>query len=359
MDKKSFFFFLIQFTKQSTSNKAPKQTTMSNSGNEKKKRKRREKSKEEEQKQSSKNIETKKKRGRGATKKKVKDMSDEEKKKYQKDIRTKQMERRNVKQLGLGQDQCSYIKQLFSSLQMKAEESEHPKHTVQKDTITALDNLRECAISKILAQANIIQRGAKNGSTFGSRVAINAIRLSVPGDIFDYITSRGIEAVQRYKSRKHKDKEDTDKDDEEDDIEEDDEDDEGKPTRGGINVLSGLSLNVNRVITEMRARCTFSRYSPDAAIFITTALQVILEKIIILTLLHVSRRESAKPAPGGGVSREKITARDVRCAVENDGLDTCGKSEDVKTHFTRTGLSTFFNNATWSQVGTRRKEITV
>jgi len=361
-----FFFFLFQFTKQTANNKAAKPTTitiMSSIGKEKKKRKRRESSKNEEKNRpdsNNNNIEPKKRRGRpaaksGVNKKKIQDMSDEERKKYQKSNREKQRKRRNVKQLGLGQDQCYYIKQLFSSLQMKAEESDKPRHRVTNDTITALDNLRECALYKILAQANNIQQGAKNGNTFGSRVAVNAIRLSVPISLFDQIAETGMKALKSYKSGKNKDKEYTDQDDDADENEEED-----KSTRGGINVFSGLTLSVTRVIKEMRARCTFNQYSPDAAIFVTAALQVILEKIILLTLLSVSRqKESAKAVTGGGIRYTGIDLRDVRCAVENDGFDTCGKPEDVKTLFTGTGLTTFFSNATWSQVGTRRKEIAV
>lgn len=330
---------------------------------EKRKRKRKEKSKEVKQRnQSSKNVDTKKKRGSAPARKKVKDMTDEEKKKYreyQKALRMKQMERSNIKQLGLGEDQCHYIKELFSSLQAKAEGTNSPNHEVQKDTIIALDNLRECAISKLLEQANYIQRGEKNRTTFNARVALNAIRLSVPGDIVDHIWDRGLKALQRYKSSKTKDDEEEGEEEEYDtDQDDEDEDDEKKPTRGGINALSGLSLNVNRVIKDMRAICTFSRFSPDAAILITTALQVILEKIILLTLLYVARRNRKSLANGGDVSKD-ITARDVRGAVEEDGFETCGKPEDVETHFTRTGFSTFFANATWSQVGTRRKEISV
>lgn len=308
------------------------------------------------------------KRKRGST---TKDLTPEQlAKKEQKRLKEKERrekkkkqdkKRKTVDELGVGKNHLVYIKRLFTDVQKKAVGSEHTLRFVAWDTIIVLDNLREYALQSLIEQINNLQRSSKK-KTFGPKSARNAIRLSLPSDLVQYANERSTEAIEKFNSSGN-DKSVIERGEtiqhEEEEEEEDGTDGPNKKIRKTITESCGLTLSVPRVMAQIRERCNYERFSPAAAIIITVAIQVIIEKIMFLTLLHISQRDKNSTAKNDGtVSYSKISSRDVRCAIEIDGMMTCGKKEDVESYFTKTGLSLFFSKATWSQTGTVRKELT-
>jgi len=306
------------------------------------------------------NPETSKKKKSSLNKRKMekqpeKDTPNDNIKKQQK---KKKKGRSTIKTLGIGADQCTFLKKLFYVTQEEYVTEPEFERKITGDAVRMLDNLREMLLNTIIKriQDNVSHKKKNTQKTLNAKVAYQAIRVVLPQDVQLKVTDAAIQCIVKYRSSRTE-KSEEGEEQEQDEGKEEEEEGDGARTNFGINASTGLVLRATRLSQKLKERCSFKRLSPDASIIITAAIEFILKKVIVMTLLYMLDEHTSIIGGQGEVRQTMVTPSDIRRAIEKYDKNkdpvlsskTKLDEKDLPDTFGGEGISHMFSNVIWTQ----------
>lgn len=240
--------------------------------------------------------------------------------------------RKSTKDLGIGEDQKSFVKQMVKNIQKRAERNA-PRRSVMDDSITLLDNLREYTVQQIIKSAELIHKTSKK-KTFTTNLAISSVRQAFPATLTQAAIRRAQKALESLKASIDEDKA----------SKAIDEGDETRLPSKTIETRTGLFLKVSRIKRTIKDK--FPTVRKNAAVVVAAATEVMIEMIALLTIKLVEETKPRKLDKNGRAkSLGMITSRDIRDAVVSNTGDVSNLVDN--------GLKHFFRNALWTECGAR------
>jgi len=309
-------------------------------------------------------TETPKKRKRGRPKSTNKQLETDNKKLKAKKLTV----RSTVKNLGIGPDQTAFIRQLFHNTQKYYVSEERFCRKISKDAVNMIDNLTEVLLTKLIKNIqDIITFRKKKGSvTLTPKITYEAVRMCLPQDVQAKICDCFFECIQKYRASKANAKGEGEGEGEGEEevqqtqevVDEDfnEENPESSKIKGGVNFSTGLTLRPTRFQKKMRERCSFDRMSAESCIVVTAAIEFMIKKVILMTLLYMLDECPGTINSEGKIIQPKLTSSHIRIAIQK--FDQNKKpvivsqkiqKRDLPDSFGGEGVSHLFSNVIWTQ----------